>query len=122
MNVFTLLQAAKRRLETVDTEFHENAETTTAILRSSGVLPTKRLTINGKLHKLVSAMIVEAYQANTTIDISSRSAEKFHYYGFSTKLIGYLDKAVESKLLVSKTDKAKGALEIGDIIETYLTA
>lgn len=120
MNVFTLLQAAKRRLETVDTEFHENAETTTAILRSSGVLPTKRLTINGKLHKLVSAMLVEAYQANTTIDVSSRSAGTFAYYGYSTKIISYLDKMVKAGLLKSDTGKAKGKLNLGPILDAYM--
>ena len=122
MNLFSLLQAASKRLKQNDPTFQQQTETTIAILRSSGVLPIKRASVNGAIHSLLSTVIVLAYDNNTTVDITSRSAAKFHYYGFSKKLIGYLDKAVQSKLLVSKTDKAKGALKIGDIIETYLTA
>ena len=121
-SIFSLLESASKRLKQNDPDFHQQTETTTAILRSSGVLPIKRASVNGAIHSLLSAAIVQAYENNTTVDITSRSAGKFHYYGFSTKLIGYLDKAVQSKLLVSKTDKAKGALEIGDILETYLAA
>ena len=122
MNLFSLLEAASKRLTQNDPDFYRQTETTTAILRSSGVLPVKRASVNGAIHSLLSAAIVQAYDNNTTVDITSRSAGKFHYYGFSTKLIGYLDKAVQNKLLVSKTNRAKGALELGDIIETYLAA
>ena len=122
MNLFSLLEAASKRLTQNDPDFYQQTETTTAILRSSGVLPIKRASVNGAIHSLLSAAIVVAYNNNTTVDITSRSAAKFHYYGFSTKLIGYLDKAVQSKLLVSETDKATGALEIGNILETYLAA
>ena len=117
-----IIEVASNRLKQNDPDFHQQTETTTAILRSSGVLPIKRASVNGAIHFLLSAAIVQAYENNTTVDITSRSAGKFDYYGFSTKLIGYLDKAVQSKLLVSKTDIAKGALEIGDILETYLAA
>ena len=122
MNLFTLLQKAKIRLNKNDLDFQQQTETTVAILKATGVLPIKRASVNGAIHSLLSAAIVLAYDNNTTLDITSRSAGKFHYYGFGTKLVGYLDKAVQSKLPVSKTDKAKGALEIGDILETYLAA
>ena len=122
MNLFSLLEAASKRLKQNDPDFQHQTETTVAILRSSGVLPIKRASVNGAIHHLLCAAIVEAYDNNTSVDITSRSASKFHHYGFSTKLIGYLDKSVQSKLLVSKTDKAKGALELGDILETYLAA
>ena len=122
MNLFTLLQRAKILLNKNDLDFQQQTETTVAILKTTVVLPIKRASVSGAIHSLLSAAIVLAYDNNTTVDITSRSAAKFHYYGFSTKLIGYLDKAVQSKLLVSKTDKAKGALEIGDILETYLAA
>ena len=49
-----------------------------------------------------------------------RRAGTFHHYGYSTKIIEYLDAAVEQGLLVSKTGKAKGALALGEIIEAYL--
>ena len=120
MNVFRLLEFAADRLKTNDALFHEQADTVLGILRSAGVLPHKRLSLNGSLHKLVAAMIVQAYDDNTTIDVAVLRAGTFHHYGYSTKIIEYLDAAVEQCLLVSQTGKAKGALALGEIIEAYL--
>ena len=120
MNVFRLLEVASLRLATNDALFHEQADTVLGILRSAGVLPHKLSSLNGSLHKLVSAMIVQAYDTNTTIDVAVRRAGSWHYYGYSTKIVSYLDAAVEQGLLVSQTGKAKGALSLGDILEAYL--
>ena len=120
MNVFRLLEFAADRLKTNDALFHEQADTVLGILRSAGVLPHKRSSLNGSLHKLVAAMVVEAYETNTTIDVAVRRAGTWHRYGYSTVIISYLDAAVEQDLLVSQTGKAKGALVLGEIIETYL--
>ena len=120
MNVFRLLELASVRLTTNDALFHEQADTVLGILRSAGVLPHKRSSLNGSLHKLVSAMIVQAYEDNTTIDVAVRRAGSWHYYGYSTKIVSYLDAAVEQGLLISQTGKAKGALSLGDILEAYL--
>ena len=121
MNIFNLLQHARIRLATNDPEFHNATDTTVAILRSSGVLPWRRSSINGELHKLVSAVIVEAHETNETIDIATRRAGTFNRYGYSTKIISFLDKAVSSSLLSSTTNKAKGKLSIGTLLDTYLT-
>ncbi|MDC3271095.1 hypothetical protein OAU84_01790 [bacterium] len=120
MNVFRLLELASERLTTNDALFHEQADTVLGILRSAGVLPHKRSSLNGSLHKLVSAMIVQAYDDNTTIDVAVRRAGTFHHYGYSTKIVEYLDAAVEQGLLTSQTGKAKGALSLGSILEAYL--
>jgi len=120
MNVFRLLELASERLTTNDALFHENADIVLAILRSAGVLPHKRSSINGSLHKQVAGMIVQAYDTDTTIDVAVRRAGLFHHYGFSTKIIQYLDKAVEQELLQSQTGKAKGALSLGHVLEGYL--
>ena len=120
MNVFRLLELASDRLKTNDALFHENADTVLGILRSAGVLPHKRSSLNGTLHKLVAAMIVEAYDTDTTIDVAVRRAGTFHHYGYSTKIVEYLDTAVEQGLLISKTGKAKGALALAHILEAYL--
>ena len=120
MNIFRLLQVASLRLATNDPLFHEQADTVLGILRSAGVLPHRRSSVNGTLHKLVAAMIVQAYEDNTTIDVAVRSAGLFHHYGFSTKIIQYLDAAVAQGLLISQTGKAKGALSLADILEAYL--
>jgi hypothetical protein len=120
MNVFRLLEFAADRLKTNDALFHENADTVLGILRSAGVLPHKRSSLNGSLHKLVAAMIVQAYDTNTTIDVAVRRAGTWHRYNYSTVIISYLDAAVEQRLLISNTGKAKGALALGEIIEAYL--
>ncbi|MDC1182925.1 hypothetical protein N8144_06425 [Planktomarina temperata] len=120
MNVFRLLELASERLKTNDALFHGQADTVLGILRSAGVLPHKRSSLNGSLHQLVSAMIVQAYDTNTTIDVAVRRAGSWHYYGYSTKIVSYLDAAVEQGLLISQTGKAKGALSLGDILEAYL--
>jgi hypothetical protein len=120
MNVFSLLQRASERLQTSDSLYHDQADTALGILRSAGVLPYKRSSLNGTLHKLVAAMIVQAYDDDTTIDVAVRRAGTWHYYNYSTVIISYLDKAVEEGLLTSKTGKAKGALAVGDILEGYL--
>ena len=120
MNVFRLLELASDRLTTNDALFHEQADTVLGILRSAGVLPHKRSSLNGTLHSLVAAMIVQAYDNDTTIDVAVRRSGTFHHYGYSTKIVEYLDKAVEEGLLISKTGKAKGALAVGDILQGYL--
>jgi len=120
MNVFRLLELASERLKTNDALFHEQADTVLGILRSAGVLPHRRSSLNGSLHKLVAAMIVQAYDDNTTLDVAVRRAGSWHYYGYSTKIVSYLDAAVEQSLLISQTGKAKGALSLGDILEAYL--
>jgi hypothetical protein len=120
MNVFRLLELASDRLTTNDALYHEQSDTVLGILRSAGVLPHKRSSLNGSLHKLVAAMIVQAYDDDTTIDVAVRRAGDWHYYNYSTVIISYLDKAVEQGLLVSKTGKAKGALALGEILQGYL--
>ena len=120
MNVFRLLEFAADRLKNNDALYHEQADTVLGILRSAGVLPHKRSSLNGSLHKLVAAMIVQAYDTNTTIDVAVRRAGTWHRYNFSTVIISYLDAAVEQRLLISNTGKAKGALALGEIIEAYL--
>ncbi|MDC3368106.1 hypothetical protein OAV83_00605 [bacterium] len=120
MNVFRLLEFASGRLKTNDALYHEQADTVLGILRSAGVLPHKRSSLNGSLHKLVAAMIVQAYDTDTTIDVAIRRAGDWYHYGYSTKIVEYLDAAVEQGLLVSQTGKAKGALALGEIIEAYL--
>ena len=120
MNVFRLLELASGRLTTNDALYHAQADTVLGILRSASVLPHKRSSLNGTLHKQVAAMIVQAYDEDTTIDVAVRRAGDWYRYNYSTVIISYLDKAVEQGLLTSKTGKAKGALALGEILEAYL--
>ena len=120
MNVFLLLERAKKKLEEGEPYFTDATHTITAILRTQEVIPHKRISINGPLHHMFAGAIVEAYEEGTKIDVNTRHAGEYAYYGFSTKIIEYLDKAVEQDLLLSQTDKAKGKLNIGRLLSAYL--
>jgi len=120
VNLFRALEVASHRLETNDLEFHNLSELVTSILRSVGVLAHRRSSLNGKLHKLVAAVVVEAYENDTSIDVTIRRAGSFALYNYSTKIISYLDKAVAAGLLISQTSKAKGKLELSDLLVSYL--
>ena len=121
-SIFNLLQHARIRLATNDPEFHNATDTTVAILRSSGVLPWRRSSINGELHKLTAAVIVEAHETGETIDIATRRAGTFNRYGYSTKIISFFDKMVQTNLLQSATGKAKGQLVIVSLLQNYIAA
>ena len=82
MNIFSLLQKAEKRLQTNDPLYHDQADTLLGVLRSFGILPYKRSSLNGSLHKLVAAAIVEAFDADTTLDIGTRRAGTFHRLRF----------------------------------------
>ena len=120
MNLFMLLQIARERLAKGSPEFNDSADTILAILRSQEVVPYKRRSVNGELHKMVAGAIVEAYDRDTTIDVASRHQSTFSYYGYSTKFVEYLDKAVAKELLISQTSKAKGKLSLGPLLLDYL--
>ena len=122
MNLFVLLGKAETTLETGDDPyFNEVTELVTSILRTEEVLPYKRISLNGALHQLFSGIIVAAYEAETSIDVMSRHTATYHEYGFTTKAVGWLDKAVVKGLLLSPyDDNAKGALMIGPLLTTYL--
>ena len=68
MNVFRLLEFAADRLKTNDALPSMIRQIPVlGILRAAGVLPHKRSSLQrSSLHKLVAAMIVEAYDTNTT--------------------------------------------------------
>ena len=120
MNLFMLLLRSREHLEKGSPEFSDIADTILALLRSHEVIPYKRSTVNGGLHKMVAGAIVEAYCRDTTIDIGSRHQGTFAYYGFSTKIVEYLDKAVAKDLLLSQTSKARGKLSLGPLLLDYL--
>ena len=90
------------------TLFHAQADTVLGILRSAGVFRTERSSLNGSLHKLVAAMIVQAYDTDTTIDVAVRRAGTFHHYGYQPKIVEYLDAAVEQGLLISQDRQSQG--------------
>ena len=120
MNLFKLLDTAEHKLDCPDPIYNEQTDLVLSILRATGVLPFKRASINGRLHKMVSAAVVSAYETGETIDVSTRRAGTLHEYGYSTKIVEYLDKAVKQKLLLSQTNRAEGKLSLGPVLTTYL--
>ena len=120
MNLFHLLDRSEERLAANEPAFNEHTEVVQAILKAVGALPFRRASLNRELHQLVAASIVVAHEADDTIDITTRRAGTLHHYGYSTKIVQFLDAAVEQGLLVSQTGKAKGALSLGDILGVYL--
>ena len=52
MDIMELMAFAKSRLKSNDPSYKERVEVTLALLRSLGIMPHKRISINGKLHTL----------------------------------------------------------------------
>ena len=122
MNLFKALEAASLRLNQNDPEFHSQANLAKDILRSAGVYPHRRSSLNGHVHKLLSAAIVHVYQQDTSLDVTTRRAGTFALYGYSTKLPSYLSKAVKLGFLTSQNGKATGRLELSELLVEYLDA
>ena len=122
MNLFKALEAASLRLNQNDPEFHSQANLATDILRSAGVYPHRRSSLNGHVHKLLSAAIVHVYQQDTSLDVTTRRAGTFALYGYRTKLPSYLSKAVKLGFLTSQNGKATGRLELSELLVEYLDA
>ena len=120
MNFLKLINSAKDRLSINDPFFNERTDLTLAILRSKGAIPFKRSQLNGGLNKQVAAAIVAAYEAGSSIDVTTRRSQTLHELGYSTKILDYLDNMVKQELLISQTNKADGRLYLGEILTTYL--
>ena len=122
MNIIELLDVASDRLRQSNQAYNERADIIARILRCEQVLPVRRANLNGYLHKLLGAVVVNAYENNTTIDMSTRRAGGFQERGYTTKIVTWLDKMVKKGLLVSdsKATIAKGRLQIGQLLTTYL--
>ena len=103
-----------------DPFFNERTDLTLAILRSKGAIPFKRSQLNGELHKQVAAAIVAAYEAGSSIDVTTRRSQTLHELGYSTKILDYLDNMVKQELLISQSKKADGRLYLGELLTTYL--
>ena len=71
MKVFKLSERARKRLQQNNTLYQEQVDIVLGILRSSGVLPYKRSSLNGHIHKLVATMIVDANDTDATTDVAT---------------------------------------------------
>jgi hypothetical protein len=120
MNLFHLLDRSEEQLTANDPAFKEQTEVVQAILKAVGALPYRRAMLNRALHEQVAAVIVLAHEAGDSIDITTRRAGTLHEYGYSTKIIEYLDKAVSAQILHSKHNRAEGEVTLSPVIQSYL--
>ena len=122
MNCLELMNNATIKLNANNLSFIDKTEKALGFLRSIGVLPIKRATLNGHLHNSYSAMLVEALEQGTTIDIPTRRQADLHELGHTTMLVKWLDTAVEHEVLIPKngSNNAQGALELGSLFKKIM--
>jgi|TARA_R110000824_G_scaffold257136_3_gene446122 hypothetical protein len=124
-DLFKLTELADIKLiEELDLVFNEQVEVVLGILRSSGVLPYKRSTQNGYLHKLFSATVVMAYHLDIPIFVTSRKTNSYVERGITTCTLQYLDKMVAEKLLIPEVKhyRAEGKLQLADVLINQISA
>ena len=121
-DIVLLMEEASKRLEKHDPIFTDKTETVLAILRSKGVISSKRLQQNGKYHTILAASLVLAHEQNSDLYLTTRSQGELFGRGVSTTLVKFLDAAIEQGLIVSQAhnNKAKGRMSLGEIITSYL--
>ena len=100
MDCVLLIRAADQMFEQNDLAFNEKTEKALSFLRSVGVIPIRRASVNSHHHVRFSGMLVAALEQDTTVDLRSRKQSTLHDLGVTTVLIRWLDNAVEQGILV----------------------
>jgi len=122
MNCITLMDQAIAKLESNNLPFIDKTETALGFLRSKGVLPINRESMNGHLHTTYSAMLVEAHEQGTTVDVPTRKQSDLHELGLTTMIIKWFDTAVEQKVLIPTNGarNAQGQLAFGCLFKKIM--
>ena len=91
--------------------------------KGCGCAAVTRCSINGHLHSLFSAMIVEAHVwAGDTVDGHTRKLSTLATQGISTHMLGWLDQMVQAGLLHSpQQGKANGAVRLSGRLVRHLS-
>ena len=86
----TLADAARWKMDKdTDLAWLDQVHTVMVVLRAMGVLPVTRCSINGHLHNLFSAMIVEArVWAGDAVYVHTRKLSTLATQGISTHMLG----------------------------------
>ena len=116
------MNQAIAKLESNNLPFIDKTETALGFLRSKGVLPINRASMNGHLHTTYSAMLVEAYEQETTVDVPTRKQSDLHELGLTTMIIKWFDTAVEQKVLIptNGASNAQGQLAFGCLFKKIM--
>ena len=122
ISVASLMHEAAERLSEADAAFSNHVNLVEDILRTTDVVTSKRLAVNGEYHRTIAAALVLAHQANEPFILPMRYQGALHEAGLSTTLVSILDKAVAAGLILSDdpSNRAKGPLRIGELISSYL--
>ena len=123
INFVDLMHGANKRLNENDPIFVDKVETVLAILRSKRVVSSQRISQNGAYHSLLAATLVLAHERKESFVLPTRHQQKLYELGVSTRVVSFLDKAVESELIETQSplNKALGPLTLGKLITSYLS-
>ena len=120
----TLADAARWKMDKdTDLAWLDQVHTVMCVLRAVGVLPVTRCSINGHLHSLFSAMIVEAHLwAGDIVYVHTLKLSTLAKQGISTHMLGWLDQMVQAGLLPSpQQGKANGAVKLSGRLLRHLS-
>ena len=121
-SVANLMREAAERLSEADSAFSNHVNVVEDILRTNEVVTSKRLAVNGEYHRTIAAALVLAHESASPFILPTRYQGALHQAGLSTTIVAILDKAVEAGLILSDdpSNRAKGPLRIGKLINSYL--
>ena len=124
MDAIQLMERGSDRLNNFDLAFVEKTQRILSFLRSKGVIPIKRAAVNGKLHTAYSAMLAQAEEQNTTVDLATRRQADLYERGASTLFIKWFDAAVREQRLLpdNGADFAHGKLHLSALLKKITTS
>ena len=124
MDAIILMERGSDRLNSFDLAFVEKTQRILSFLRSKGVIPIKRAAVNGKLHTAYSAMLAQAEEENTTVDLATRRQADLYERGASTLFIKWLDDAVREQILLpdNGANNAQGKLHLSSLLKKIITS
>lgn len=122
INFVDLMHEATDRFNENDPIFVDKVETVLAILRSKCIVSSQRISQNGAYHSLLAAALVLAGERKERFALPTRHQQKLYELGVSTRVVSFLDKAVEAELIETQSplNKAVGPLALGKLITSYL--
>ena len=123
MDAIKLMELAKANIDQGCLPFIDKTEKVLGFLRSKGVLPINRASLNGKLHVSFSGMLVQAFELGATVDVPTRRQETLHERGVTTALVGWLDDSVKNGVLepVNGASNAQGTLHLSDFFKKVIS-
>ena len=124
MDAIQLMERGSDRLNNFDLAFVEKTQRILSFLRSKGVIPIKRAVVNGRLHTAYSAMLAQAEEQNTTVDLATRRQADLYERGASTLFIKWLDDAVREQILLpdNGANNAQGKLHLSSLLKKIITS